>query len=367
MMRRMEMHAPGISLQASYTRRLRRSHMLNFVNDYSEGAHEKILQRLLETNYIQTAGYGEDEFCWEAAEKIKAAFSCPDAEITFLAGGTQTNQIVISTLLRPYEGVIAAESGHVSLHEAGAIEYTGHKVMALPGHDGKLDAGEVDAFVRTFYADENHEHMVFPGMVYISHPTEYGTLYTRAELTALHEVCKSHGIPLYMDGARLGYGLAAPDTDLCAADFASLTDVFYIGGTKVGAMFGEAVVFCGIPRPAHFTAQVKQHGALLAKGRFLGLQFDVLFTDGLYEEISRHAISCAEKLRTAFHDKGYRFYIESHTNQIFIILENAQMEHLSRSAAFSFWERYDENHTVVRFATSWATRAEAVDELAALL
>ena len=246
--------------------------MLSFVNDYSEGAHPKILERLNETNFEQLAGYGSDRYCEQAKEKICAAIGCPEAEIFFLVGGTQTNQVVLDSLLRSYDGVIAAESGHVNVHEAGAIEHGGHKVLALGHRDGKLSAETVREYVETFYADGNYTHMVFPGAVYISHPTEYGTLYTKAELAALHEVCAAHHIPLFLDGARLGYGLAATGTDVTLRDIAALTDVFYIGGTKVGALCGEAVVFPHGGMPAHFLTVVKQHGALLAKGRLLGIQ-----------------------------------------------------------------------------------------------
>ncbi len=262
--------------------------MLYFENDYCEGAHPAILQKLTETNFEKVSGYGTDPYCASAREKIRAACACPEADVQFISGGTQSNAIVIASMLQRWQGVVAAATGHVAGHEAGAIEYTGHKVITLPQHNGKLDAAELRALVATFYADDNHDHMVFPGMVYISHPTEYGTLYTKAELEALHAVCQEYKMPLFLDGARLGYGLAAEGTDVTLADLARLTDVFYIGGTKVGALCGEAVVF---PHgaPAHFMTMVKQQGALLAKGRLLGIQFDVLFTDGLYFSISKNA------------------------------------------------------------------------------
>lgn len=337
--------------------------MLSFSCDYLEGAHPKVLERLISTNLCQQVGYSEDEFCASAREKIKAAANAPDADVFFLVGGTQTNQTVISTMLKPYEGVISAVSGHVNVHEAGAIEYTGHKVLALPSHNGKLWAGEIDAYIKTFYADDSHEHMVFPGMVYISHPTEYGTLYTKKELEELNTVCKKYGIPLFLDGARLGYGIMSYDTDVTLSDIARLCDVFYIGGTKVGALCGEAVVFPNGDAPKYFMTMVKQRGAMVAKGRLLGLQFDALFTDGLYFEISRHAIEMAEKLKKMFADKGYKFFIDSPTNQQFVILENSFMEKLGKEVGFSFWEPYDESHTVVRFATSWATTEEQLDLL----
>ncbi len=341
--------------------------MLAFENDYSEGAHEKVLQRLLETNLEQLPGYGADHYCESAKEKIKEACGCPDADVQFIVGGTQTNQIVISSMLKPCEGVIAAETGHVSTHEAGAIECTGHKVLTLPHEAGKIGADVLDDWLHSFYEDENHEHMVFPGMVYISHPTEYGTLYTKGELAELSAVCSQYGIPLYLDGARLGYGLAAEETDVTLKDVAEYCDVFYIGGTKVGALCGEAVVFTKENMPLHFMTMVKQRGALLAKGRLLGIQFDALFTDDLYSEISRNAIVTADRLKQVLKEKGYEFYIDSPTNQIFVILENEKMEQLKQNVVFSFWEKKDEDHTVVRFATSWATRMEDVEKLAALL
>lgn len=340
--------------------------MLSFVNDYSEGAHPKILERLTETNFEQLPGYGADAYCERAKEKIRSSIGCPEAEIFFLVGGTQTNQIVLDALLKPYEGVIAAASGHVNVHEAGAIEHGGHKVLTLAHREGKLDAGDVRTYLETFYADGNYEHMVFPGTVYISHPTEYGTLYTKAELAALHEVCAGYHIPLFLDGARLGYGLAAADTDVTLRDVAAL-DVFYIGGTKAGALCGEAVVFPHGGMPPHFLTIVKQHGALLAKGRLLGVQFDALFTDGLYEALGRHAVAAAERIRAALREKGYRLFCENPTNQIFVVLENSRIRELERYVALGFMEKYDDAHTVMRICTSWATRSEDVDALIALL
>lgn len=341
--------------------------MLSFESDYIQGAHEKILERLIETNMEALPGYGSDKYCESAKEKIRQACACKEAEIFFLTGGTQTNEIIIGTMLAPYEGVIAAKTGHVSVHEAGAIEHTGHKVLELPQHNGKLDAKEVKQYLETYWADGNHEHMVFPGMVYISHPTEYGTLYTKAELEELADVCRSYQIPLFLDGARLGYGLMSNDTDVTLPMIAGYCDVFYIGGTKVGALCGEAVVFPKRNMPKHFLTMVKQNGALLAKGRLLGVQFDTLFTDDLYYEISKHAIKMAEDLKRLFREKGYRFYLDSPTNQQFIILEDSQMQKLQQEVAFSFWEKYDESHTVVRFATSWATTEEDIERLGKLL
>ncbi|MBD5503790.1 MAG: low specificity L-threonine aldolase [Lachnospiraceae bacterium] len=341
--------------------------MLSFANDYSEGAHEKILQKLIDTNMESLPGYGSDRYCDLAKEKIREACRCEDADIHFLTGGTQTNQIVIDSMLAKYEGVIAATTGHVNVHEAGAIEYTGHKVLELPHKDGKLAAAEIGHYMESFYGDVNHEHMVFPGMVYITHPTEYGTLYTKRELSDISAVCTKYHVPLYLDGARLGYGLAGEDTDVTLPDIAEYCDAFYIGGTKVGALCGEAVVFTKRNTPAHFMTLIKQHGALLAKGRLLGIQFDTLFTDDLYLENGRNAIRMAGMLRNAFEEKGYTFYLKTPTNQIFIVLENARMMELREKVIFDFWEKYDENHTVVRFATSWATSEEDVKKLISLL
>lgn len=341
--------------------------MLSFESDYIQGAHEQVLKRLIETNTESLTGYGEDPYCAQAKEKIRKACACPDAEVFLLVGGTQTNQIVIDTMLKPYEGVVAAETGHVSLHEAGAIEYSGHKVLNVPQHEGKIDAGELEAFISQFWQDGNHEHMVFPGMVYISHPTEYGTLYSRKELEDLSSVCHKYEIPLYMDGARMGYGLMSRHTDVTLPMIAQYCDVFYIGGTKVGALCGEAVVFTKKNMPKYFMTMVKQHGALLAKGRVLGVQFDTLFTGDLYFKISQHAIEMAELLKAGLHKKGCRFYLESPTNQQFIILENTEMERLKEHVAFSFWEALDKDHTVVRFATSWSTKKEDIEKLMEIL
>ena len=341
--------------------------MLYFENDYSEGAHDKVLEALIKTNYEKLSGYGSDEYCKKAKEKIKKACVCENAEVYFLVGGTQTNQIIIDTTLKPYEGVVSAETGHVSVHEAGAIEYTGHKVLTVPQHNGKIDATELKDFLETFFNDGNHEHMVFPGMVYISHPTEYGTLYTKDELEKISTICREFELPLFLDGARLGYGVMAKETDVDIKTIAKYCDIFYIGGTKIGALCGEAVVFTKNNMPKHFTTMVKQHGALLAKGRLLGVQFDALFTDNLYFDIAKNAIYMAELLKKGLADKGYKFYLDSPTNQQFIILENSKMNELSKYVRFSFWEKYNDSHTVVRFATSWATKREDVESLIALL
>ena len=337
--------------------------MIYFACDYAEGAHEAILQKFLETNRESTLGYGEDRFCESAKEKIRQACGDPTADVFLLTGGTQTNALVISAKLASWEGVISAETGHINCHESGAIEYTGHKVFALPQKDGKLNPRDVDRLVSAWENDGTKEHMVKPGMVYISHPTEYGTLYTKAELTALSEVCHAHGIPLFLDGARLGYGLMSYASDMDLTDIAGLCDAFYIGGTKVGALCGEAVVFPRHGAPSHFFTTIKQHGALLATGRRVGIQFDTLFTDNLYWNIARHAIDMAEKMKEMVVRLGYRLALDSPTNQQFVILENEKMAELAEKVAFSVWEPYDETHTVVRFCTSWATTEE---DLAAL-
>lgn len=341
--------------------------MLSFESDYITGAHPEILKKLAETNMEFLSGYGHDPYTESAKEKIKKAMGIDTAEITFLVGGTQTNSIVISSLLKDFEGVVSATTGHVAVHEAGAIEYTGNKVLEVPAKEGKIIISELRKFLEIFYADGNAEHMVFPGMVYISHPTEYGTLYTKEELTDISKICKQYNMPLFLDGARLGYGLASLNTDVTLHDIATLTDVFYIGGTKVGALCGEAVVFTHNNRPAHFENYIKKRGALLAKGRLLSVQFDTLFTDNLYFEISKNAIEKAEKLKKMFSDKGYKFFLESPTNQQFIILENSKLQELEKKVRFSFWEKYDDNHTVVRFATAWSTTDENLKELNSII
>ena len=341
--------------------------MLHFENDYNKGAHPALLEALVQTNLEGLSGYGTDKYTVRAIEKIRQATKCPHAQVTFLSGGTQTNQVVIDALLQSYQGVIAAETGHIASHEAGAIEFSGHKVLALPHKEGKLEPALVRQYIEDFYADGNHEHMVFPGMVYISHPTEYGTLYSKSELEQLAQICRQFEIPLFLDGARLGYGLAA-DTDLDLATIAELTDVFYIGGTKMGALIGEAVVFTNHNQPKHFVPIVKQHGALLAKGRLVSVQFDRLFTDDLYLELGRHGIEMARQLRAILEEKGYPFYLQSPTNQQFIILENDQLEKLAQAGlAYSFWEKYDDNRTVIRLATSWSTSQEDLNELKKIL
>ena len=341
--------------------------MLSFECDYNKGAHPKILEALVKTNMEACQGYGSDIYTERAKEKIRKLCGQEGADVHFLVGGTQTNRIVIDSMLKKYEGVIAATTGHINGHEAGAIEASGHKVLTLPSYDGKLRASDVEKLLSDFYSDRAHEHMVFPGMVYISHPTEYGTLYTLDELTELSALCRRHSLPLYLDGARLGYGLMSCDTDVSLVDIARLCDVFYIGGTKVGALCGEAVVFTHNNAPKHFFTSIKQNGALLAKGRLLGIQFDTLFTDGLYFEISENAIDRAQELKQLFKDKGYAFFKNSPTNQQFIIMSDEKIEELSPLVRFEVWERVDETHCAVRFATSWATEKKDIDALAEIL
>lgn len=340
--------------------------MLHFESDYIQGTHPEILEYFSKIKNTKLSGYGTDEISESAREKIREACGCPEAEVFFLTGGTQSNMVVIRSLLSLYEGVIAAETGHIATHEAGAIEASGHKVLPLPNHEGKLDPEEVRSMLETFYNDETHEHMVKPGMIYISHPTEYGTLYSLDELKALRQICEQYKLRLYLDGARLAYALASKNTDVSLKDIAENCDAFYIGGTKCGAMLGEAVVF-----PKHlvdgFFTIIKQSGALLAKGWIAGAQFDALFSNDLYLRCGRNAIDLAEQLKASLKEKGYSFYLESPTNQQFIILENEQKKKLEEKIIFSFWEKYDEDHTVVRLATSWSTTEADLKELLEIL
>lgn len=342
--------------------------MIYFDSDYMAGAHPEVMRRLVETNLEQTVGYGNDEYTRQAKESIKQACGLgEDAGVWFLVGGTQTNATVIDGLLARHEGVLAAETAHINVHEAGAIEAGGHKVLTLPQVEGKVSAGDVRRFITEFYRDDTYEHMVAPGMLYISHPTEYGTLYSLSELEELNAVCREVDIPLYMDGARLAYALAAEDTDVSLADIARLCDVFYIGGTKCGTLFGEAVVCRRSRMLPHFFPLVKQHGALLAKGRLLGLQFGMLFADGLYERLGRHAVRLAMRLREGFAEQGYEAFIDSPTNQQFFCLPNGVIDSLATSASFELWGPRGEYESVVRFVTSWATSEADVEELISLL
>ena len=340
--------------------------MISFTCDYNEGAHPLILHRLADTNFTQEPGYGEDSFSESARAKIRAAAGLPEAEVFFLVGGTQANATVIDAMLRGYEGVIAAQTGHIAVHEAGAVEASGHKVLTLPAHQGKIDAAELQAYLESFYADAARSHMVCPGMVYLSFPTEYGTLYSKKELKQIRALCRKYRLPLFIDGARLGYGLCSDACDLTLPEIAQLCDAFTVGGTKVGALCGEAVVFPE-KAPSHFFTTVKRHGALLAKGRLLGIQFDTLFTDDLYFSISRNAVRRAMELKELFIRKGIPFFIDSPTNQQFPILTPAQIDRLKDQVQFEIWEHLADGRCVTRFATSWATPAESVDTLAGLL
>ena len=341
--------------------------MLSFESDYIIGAHEKVLNALCATNNEVMSGYGNDVHTKNAKELIKKACDSQKSEVFFLTGGTQANAVVISTMLESFEGVISAKTGHIALHEVGAIEYTGHKVIELDGFEGKLKAKTVRDYLETFWGDENNSMMIVPKMIYISHPTEYGTLYSKAELEELRAICDQYDMKLFLDGARLGYGLLSRRTDVSLPDIARLCHVFYIGGTKVGALCGEAVVFSEGETPKRFLSQTKQHGAMLAKGRLTGVQFEALFSDGLYFEISKNAIDRAEELKELFKARGYEFFLDSPTNQQFIILTNAQMEEIGAKCRFGFWERLDAERCVVRFATSFATTREDIESLAEII
>ncbi|MGX8699114.1 MAG: threonine aldolase family protein [bacterium] len=340
--------------------------MLHFDCDYTRGAHPAILRRLAETNMEGTPGYGEDAWCASAREKLRAEAQCPEAAVHFLMGGTQANSAVIAALLRPWQGVIAPATGHINGHEAGAVEASGHKVIPLPQTAGKLSAETLRRYLTGFYADEAWTHIAEPGMVYISFPTEYGTLYTQAELDALHALCREYGLPLFIDGARLGYGLMA-QTEVTLPSLARSCEAFTIGGTKVGALFGEAVLFPDPAPVSRFFTLMKQRGAVLAKGRLLGIQFDTLFTDGLYWRIAKNAIDRAAELRQILREKGCRFHIDSPTNQIFVVLENERLPRLAEGTTFSLWEPFDAEHSVIRLCTDWATTPEELAALAALL
>ena len=337
--------------------------MIRFNCDYTEGAHPQILQRLIDTNMEQHPGYSEDEYCRRAAEKIRSLCQAPEAAVHFIVGGTQTNLIVIASALRPHQGVVCADTGHINVHETGAIEATGHKVLGLSSVNGKITAEQVAEYCEEHIHNPAFEHIVQPGMVYISIPTEYGTMYSKEELTALSAVCHQYDLPLYVDGARLAYGLAAEGNDLTLPDLAALCDAFYIGGTKVGALFGEAVVITNTAMKKDFRYIMKQKGAMLAKGRLLGVQFDAMFDNDLYFEMGRHATGLALKIRDAFAAAGYPFLIESPTNQQFVVLPDSKLAILERDFAIEYMERVDADHSAVRFCTSWATKAEDVDTL----
>lgn len=337
--------------------------MIQFQCDYNEGAHPRILERIMQTNYEQTVGYGEDHYCDMARKLICKACGKPDADVHFLVGGTQANATVISSVLRPHQGVLCVRSGHINVHETGAIEHSGHKVLALDGADGLLSAESVRLAVLEHLAEDGPEHTVQPGMVYISFSSEVGTVYSLDQLEALSSVCREYGLPLFIDGARMGYGLASEGCDVTLEDIARLADVFYIGGTKQGALFGEAVVITNDALKKDFRYMIKLNGGMLAKGRLLGIQFLTLFEDGLYMELAHHAVKQAMRIRDAFAAKGYDFLVTSPSNQQFPILPNDVMERLSADFMFSVWKKIDDNHTAVRFCTSWATKHESVDLL----
>ena len=337
--------------------------MIRFESDYLEGALPEVMQALCDTNYAQTPGYGEDEYCREAADMIRVKCSAPDADVHFLVGGTQANMIVITAALRPHQAAIAAETGHIAVHETGSIEATGHKVITLKSGDGKITAAQVRSCVEAHWNDSTHEHMAQPALVYISQPTENGTVYSLAELEALSAVCREKGLLFYVDGARLGTALVS--SDMALPDLARLTDAFYIGGTKLGALFGEAVVITNRAIARDFRYIVKQRGGMFAKGRLLGVQFGALMRDGLYERTAKREVDLAMKLRAAFEAKGWPLYYDSPTNQQFPIVPDAVLEKLAEKYTFSHWGKVDGSHTAVRFCTSWATREEDVDALIA--
>ena len=338
-----------------------------FHNDYNEICHPAVLQKLQELSERQMAGYGEDECCKAAADRIRQLCDKQNVGVHFLVGGTQANLTVIAAALRPHQAALGAVSAHINIHETGAVEATGHKVVGLDSSDGKITAQQVADAVEGHWADESHEHIPQPKLVYISHPTEFGTTYSLEELTELSKTCKKYGLYLFVDGARLGYGLMAEDSDVTLADLAVLTDVFYIGGTKVGAMFGEAVVITNPLIDEDFRYLIKQRGGMLAKGWLLGAQFEALLENDLYFEISRHANRLADQIRAVLAKKGFPLMVESKTNQIFVTLPDSALEKLGKDFTFAYWNRVDKNHSAVRFCTSWATKQENVDLLCAAI
>ena len=337
--------------------------MVDFTSDYIAGAHPLVLQALFQTNTVPVSGYGTDPYCEDARARIREWCGDAGADVFFLTGGTQTNRLSIAALLREYQGVIAADTGHIACHEAGAIESTGHKVITVPGRDGKIDIDGLRGFLRNYDSDESREHMVFPGMVYISHPTEYGTLYTLCELREISQICRERRIPLYMDGARLAYGLSSTRTDVSIRDIHALCDAYYIGGTKVGALCGEALVFPRGTAPEGLFTMIKRHGALQAKGRLLGVQFAALFTDDLYEKIGRQADQLSLKIREAFESRGYSVWIDSPTNQQFVVIDDTRAGVLRQRIGMSFWERIDDERCVYRLAAGWSTSDEDIIRL----
>lgn len=341
--------------------------MISFECDYNNGAHPKVLESLVKYNGAKPTPYGFDEFSERAKERIREACGIPDAQIFFLTGGTQTNATTIDSILYQYEGVICVETGHINVHEAGAVEFTEHKIITLQGNNGKMDSKVLDKYLDDFMHDGNNAHAVFPGLVYITFPTELGTLYSAKELDELYQVCQRYEIPLYVDGARLGYGLVAEENDVSLPYLARHCDVFYIGGTKIGALCGEAVVFTNRQAHKHFFSIQKQHGAVIAKGALIGLQFEALFTDDLYLQLSRHAIKMAKRMRQMFEKKGFEFFVDSPTNQQFVILPDTVVERLSQQVEFTHWGKAPGHRTICRFVTSWATTDEELNELERIL
>ncbi len=341
--------------------------MISFECDYNNGAHPLVLENLVKYNNAKPTPYGFDEFSERAKGRIREAIGMPDAQIFFLTGGTQTNATTIDSMLYQYEGVICVSSGHINVHEAGAVEFTEHKIITLPEDQGKMSAKTLDQYLDDFMHDGNNAHAVYPGLVYITFPTELGTLYSAQELTDIYDVCQRYHIPLYIDGARLGYGLMAEECDVTLPFLARHCDVFYIGGTKIGALCGEAVVFTNREAHKHFFSIQKQHGAVIAKGALIGLQFDALFTDNLYFKLSEHAIKMAMQMKRIFQEKGYEFFVDSPTNQQFIVLSDAEVERLSQHFIFTHFGQAGKHHTICRFVTSWATTQEEIDELQRVL
>ena len=353
--------------------------MISFECDYNNGAHPEVLKKIFENNEKQSLTYGFDEWTNSAKTKIRKLCNAPEAQVYFLAGGTQTNMTVIDGMLQSYEAVISVESGHINVHEAGAVEFTGHKVITLPAHDGKMNAKELDQYMDWFIHDESTEHLAQPGLVYITFPTEYGTIYSAEEIANIHHICQKYRLGLFIDGARLGYGLMSRKSDIDFDFLAHHCDVFYIGGTKVGALFGEAVVFPRGNAPKHFFTTIKQHGALLAKGRAIGIQFDALLSkyhvDGefdtyaptLYQQIAKHAIDYAERMKKIFIEKGYQLFIDSPTNQQFVIIPNDKVKELEKKVIFTHWEPYGKDSFVCRFVTSWATTEQQMQYLEKIL
>ena len=341
--------------------------MISFECDYNNGACQEVIDNLVKYNSSKPTPYGFDEFSERGKGRIREAIGMPDAQIFFLTGGTQANATTIDSMLYQYEGVISVGSGHINVHEAGAVEFTEHKIITIADTEGKMEAKVLDKYLDDYMHDGNKDHAVHPGLVYITFPTELGTIYTAKELDDLYQVCQQYEIPLYIDGARLGYGLMAEGNDITLPYLARHCDVFYIGGTKIGALCGEAVVFTNRKAHKHFFSIQKQHGAVIAKGALIGLQFDALFTNDLYFRLSEHAIKMAMQMKEIFRSKGYQFLVDSPTNQQFVIIDNAQVDKLSQKMLFTHFGQADKHHTICRFVTSWATTQDELNELKRLL